>query len=139
MIMNIRSFNESDAAAVASLWRKIFPNNPPHNKPEDDIRRKLKIQRELFFVAEDGSEIIGTAMAGYDGHRGWVYAVAVDPEYRRRNIGAALMKRIEDGLKAIGCPKLNLQIREGNEEVVAFYKKLGYEVEPRVSMGKLLK
>ena len=136
--MVIREFTESDTATVAALWREVFPDNPPHNRPEDDIKRKLKIQRELFFVAELDLRIVGTAMGGYDGHRGWVYYVAVDPRYRKRGIGEALMRKVEDGLRAIGCHKINLQVREGNEEVVAFYKKLGYHVEPRVSMGKKL-
>jgi ribosomal protein S18 acetylase RimI-like enzyme len=136
--MVIREFADSDTAAVAALWREVFPDNPAHNRPEDDIKRKLKIQRELFFVAELDSRIVGTTMGGYDGHRGWVYYVAVDPRYRRRGIGEALMRKVEDGLQAIGCRKINLQVREGNEEVVAFYKKLGYHVEPRVSMGKKL-
>jgi ribosomal protein S18 acetylase RimI-like enzyme len=136
--MIIREFADFDTTAVAALWREVFPENPAHNRPEDDIKRKLEIQRELFFVAEVDSRIVGTAMGGYDGHRGWVYYVAVAPQYRRRGIGEALMKKAEDGLKAIGCYKINLQVREGNEEVVAFYEKLGYHVEPRVSMGKKL-
>jgi ribosomal protein S18 acetylase RimI-like enzyme len=136
--MNIRSYEETDEAEVATLWREVFPGNPAHNRPEDDIRRKLKIQRELFFVAEIDNRIVGTAMGGYDGHRGWVYYVAVSPACRRRGIGAALMRQVEDGLRSIGCSKLNLQVREGNEEVVAFYTRLGYHIEPRVSMGKLL-
>ena len=136
--MEIRSYIESDEPEVAALWREVFPGNPAWNEPESDIRRKLKIQRELFLVAMIDITLVGTAMAGYDGHRGWVYYVAVKPEFRRQGIGEALMKQIEQGLKKIGCHKLNLQVRAENDEVVAFYKKLGYKVEPRVSMGKLL-
>jgi ribosomal protein S18 acetylase RimI-like enzyme len=135
--MEIRPYNETDEKEVAKLWREVFPGSPAWNKPESDIKRKLKIQRELFFVAIIDKAIIGTAMAGYDGHRGWVYYVAVKPECRRQGIGEALMKRVEQGLKQIGCPKLNLQVRADNHEVVAFYEKLGYKIEPRVSMGKL--
>jgi ribosomal protein S18 acetylase RimI-like enzyme len=135
--MEIRPYNETDEKEVAKLWREVFPGSPAWNKPESDIKRKLKIQRELFFVAIIDKAIIGTAMAGYDGHRGWVYYVAVKPEYRRQGIGEALMKRVEQGLKQIGCPKLNLQVRADNDAVVAFYEKLGYKIEPRVSMGKL--
>lgn len=134
--MKVRVFAESDTEAVAALWRKVFPDNPSHNRPEADIARKLKVQPELFYVAESKARIVGTAMGGYDGHRGWVYYVAVDPGYRRRGIGKALMKAVEAGLKASGCSKLNLQVREGNEEAVEFYTRLGYNVEPRVSMGK---
>ncbi len=136
--MKIRTFEKNDTKRVADLWRKVFPGNPRHNKPELDIERKLKVQRDLFYVAEIDSQIIGTVMAGYDGHRGWIYYVAVDADIRRQGIGSALMARAEQGLKEAGCSKINLQIREGNKEVVAFYEKLGYHIEPRVSMGKLL-
>jgi ribosomal protein S18 acetylase RimI-like enzyme len=77
-------------------------------------------------------------MAGYDGHRGWVYYVAVSPGYRRQGIGTALMANVEEKLALMGCPKLNLQVRASNEDVIAFYKKLGYNVEERVSMAKHL-
>jgi ribosomal protein S18 acetylase RimI-like enzyme len=134
----IRTYEESDEAAVAALWREVFPDAPAHNVPEEDLRRKLAVQRELFFVAVEGDELVGTALAGYDGHRGRVYCVAVKPARRRRGVGAALMKRVEEGLRAMGCPKLNLQVRASNREAVAFYERLGYAVEERVSMGKRL-
>jgi ribosomal protein S18 acetylase RimI-like enzyme len=82
--------------------------------------------------------LAGTAMAGYDGHRGWIYSVAVAPQFRRRGIGAALVRQAEAALAARGCLKLNLQIVAGNEQVVGFYPSLGFAVEPRVSMGKRL-
>lgn len=135
----IRIYEESDEAAVAALWREVFADAPAHNVPEEDIRRKLAVQRELFFVAVEGDVVVGTALAGYDGHRGWVHYVAVKPDRRRRGIGAALMRRVEEELAAMGCPKLNLQVRAPNRETVAFYEKLGYDVEERVSMGKRLK
>ncbi len=135
----IRTYEESDEAAVAALWREVFPDAPPWNEPEADIRRKLAVQRDLFFVAVDGGEVVGTSLAGYDGHRGWVYYVAVRPDHRRRGVGAALMRRVEEELAAMGCPKLNLQVRAPNRETVAFYEKLGYAVEERVSMGKRLR
>jgi ribosomal protein S18 acetylase RimI-like enzyme len=136
-MVEIRTYEERDEAAVAALWREVFPDEPAHNVPEDVIARKLAVQRELFFVAVEGGEVVGTAMAGYDGHRGWVYAVAVKPDRRRRGIGDALMARVEEGLRAMRCPKLNLQVRATNREAVAFYERLGYAVEDRVSMGKL--
>ena len=136
-MIEVRTYEESDEAAVAALWREVFPDEPAHNVPEEVITRKLAVQRELFFVAVEDGEIVGTAMAGYDGHRGWVYAVAVKPSHRRRGIGAALMARVEEGLRAAGCPKLNLQVRASNRVAVAFYERLGYAVEERVSMGKL--
>jgi ribosomal protein S18 acetylase RimI-like enzyme len=135
----IRPYEESDADAVVALWREVFPDAPAHNDPAEDIQRKLAVQREMFLVAcaEDGS-VIGTAMAGYEGHRGWVYYVAVKSDHRRRGVGTALMRRAEEALAAIGCPKLNLMVRAGNESVVAFYRKLGYDVEDRVNLAKHL-
>ena len=77
-------------------------------------------------------------MAGYDGHRGWIYYVAVSPTHRRRGIGTLLMTEVEERLARIGCPKLNLQVRSSNPEVVAFYEQLGYQVEERISLAKRL-
>ena len=136
--MEIRPYRENDEEAISGLWRKVFPDAPSWNVPEDDIRRKLAIQRNLFLVACADGRVVGTAMGGYDGHRGWVHLVAVSPSHRRLGVGAALMQRIEEGLEALGCPKLNLQVRSSNEEAVAFYERLGYVVEGRVSMGKRL-
>jgi len=142
--MNIRPYQENDERQVTNLWQVCFPDQPSHNKAGEDIARKLNIQRELFLVAEEEEEeesgkIIGSAMAGFDGHRGWVYYVATHPDFQRQGIGAALMKAVEKGLIGIGCSKLNLQVRAENKGVVAFYKKLGYKIEERVSMGRLLK
>ena len=137
-MLEIRPYLESDEAGVAGLWREVFPDSPSWNHPETDIQRKLRVQRELFLVATIDSRLVGTAMAGFDGHRGWVYYVAVSPNHRRQAIGSNLMSAVEEKLAAVGCPKLNLQVRASNDEVVAFYKRLGYETEERVSMGKRL-
>ena len=120
------------------LWDEVFQDAPLWNNPLDDIRRKLSCQPEGFLVAFVDGEIAGTAMAGYDGHRGWIYYVGVAAQYRRVGVGAALLHRAEEYLIARGCPKLNLQVRPGNYEAVAFYESLGYRVEERISMGKLL-
>lgn len=136
--MEIRSYSESDEAAVAALWREVFPDAPAWNHPETDIRRKLAVQRELFLVATIEGQVVGTAMGGYDGHRGWVYYVVVSPQHRRQRIGTALMREVERRLARLGCSKVNLQVRASNHEVVAFYQRLGYAVEDRVSMGKRL-
>ena len=137
-MIRIRPYNESDEQAVAHIWREVFPDSSAWNIPEEDIRRKLAIQRDLFLVAEIDGEVVGTAMAGYDGHRGWVYYVTVDPARQRHGIGAALMRQVEIELVKIGCHKLNLQVRSTNQGVVEFYQKLGYEIEDRVSMAKRL-
>lgn len=133
----IRSYESADESAVIELWRRcelIRPWNDPHK----DIRRKLTTQAELFLVGVLYGEIVGTAMAGYDGHRGWVNYLAVDPEHRRAGIGRRLMRRAEENLTELGCPKLNLQVRTGNHEVLEFYRRLGYRVDEVVSLGKRL-
>jgi len=136
--LEIRPYSESDEAAVAAFWREVFPKASAWNHPETDIQRKLAVQRELFLVAVLDAEIVGATMGGYDGHRGWIYYVAVSPRHRRQGIGTALMTGVEQKVARLGCPKLNLQVRASNHEAVAFYERLGYKVEQRVSMGKRL-
>jgi ribosomal protein S18 acetylase RimI-like enzyme len=134
----IREYADADRSDVINLWTRVFPDDPPRNAPERMIERKLAVQRELFLVAVEGGRAVGTALGGYDGVRGWVYHLAVHPDRRRAGIGRRLMRELELRLAALGCPKLNLQIRAENEPVRAFYERLGYAVEARVSMGKLL-
>jgi ribosomal protein S18 acetylase RimI-like enzyme len=136
--LTIRPYVERDEAGVVRLWQTVFPDNPPWNAPAEDIRRKLAVQRDLFLVGEYQGEVVATVLAGYDGHRGWMHLVAVDPRFRRRGFGQAMMSEAERRLAQLGCPKVNLQVRATNEAVVAFYRKLGYAVEERVSMGKRL-
>ncbi|WP_339520615.1 GNAT family acetyltransferase [Pseudomonas proteolytica] len=123
-------------AQVATLWQAAFGYDTAHNRPELAIDKKLAVDDGLFFVATDKTAVIGTLMAGYDGHRGWLYSVAVHPDYRRQGLGASLVRHGEQALIALGCLKINLQITSGNEAVVGFYEALGYGVEPRISMGK---
>lgn len=135
--IRIRAFAEADEPAVVQLWKQcglIRPWNDPHK----DIARKLGVRRDLFLVAVDAGEIVGTVMVGYDGHRGWINYLAVSPAYQRRGLGRSLMAEAETRLLREGCPKVNLQVRAGNEGVVAFYLRLGYDVEEMVSMGKRL-
>ena len=137
-MISIRPYSPEDEKVVIQLWEKVFPNSPPHNNPVRDIRTKRSIQPDLFLVAVQQDQLVGTAMAGFDGHRGWVYYLGVDPDFRSQGIGTALMRRVENKLEALGCPKLNLQIRADNQEVQAFYEKLGFFSEDRVSMGRKL-
>lgn len=137
-MMNIRRYRQADESDVIDLWREVFPSAPARNDPLKDIELKLTEQPELFLVAIVDGLLVGTAMAGFDGHRGWVYYVAVNPAYRRRGIGSALMIEVEAALSQYGCPKLNLQIRSSNADVQAFYESLGYILEDRISMGKQL-
>ncbi len=136
--MTVRPYRESDEQDVVTLWGEVFPDAPAWNDPAGNIRLKLGVQSELFLVAVVKSRAVGTAMAGFDGHRGWVYFVAVEPAHRKRGIGRALMRAVEDGLRRMGCPKLNLQVRASNPTAVRFYERLGYTIEDRVSMGRRL-
>jgi hypothetical protein len=136
--MKIRAYRESDEDQVTELWDIVFPSSSTSNNPSKDIDRKLNVQRDLFIVALQDDVLIGTAMGGFDGHRGWVYFVAVHPDYQRQGIASSLMKHTEDELRKIGCSKLNLQVRANNAEVIQFYEKLGYVTEERVSMSKRL-
>jgi ribosomal protein S18 acetylase RimI-like enzyme len=137
-IVQLRPYREDDEDGVTTLWNTVFPDPTPWNEPRFIIAKKLALQRELFFVAVCEGTVAGTAMGGFDGHRGWLYTVAVRPDRQRRAIGSALVRRVEAALAALGCPKLNLQVRSSNMEVVAFYESLGYSVEERISMGKRL-
>ncbi|MCS5735644.1 GNAT family acetyltransferase [Herbiconiux sp. CPCC 203386] len=135
----MRSFRPADTDAVVALWQACGLVRP-WNDPRKDIARKLTTQPELFLVAEsiDTGALLGSAMVGYDGHRGWVNYLAVDPAAQGGGIGRALMTEAETLLRERGCPKLNLQIRAGNEPVMAFYEALGYAPDGAVSFGKRL-
>ena len=135
--MKIREFKETDRERVIWLWEQCELVRP-WNDPNKDIDRKLQFQADLFFVGEKESKIISTAMAGYDGHRGSVFYLAVDPNYQNNGIGRTLMQHIEQALGALGCPKLNIVVRSSNTSVLSFYKHLGYEKDDVVSIGKRL-
>jgi ribosomal protein S18 acetylase RimI-like enzyme/predicted ester cyclase len=135
--VEVRPYRLNDKSPVIELWHRCGLV-APGNDPEQDIARKQQVRPDLFLVAELQGQVIGTVMAGYEGHRGWVNYVAVAPEHRRGGVGRLLMARAEAALRALGCPKVNLQIRPTNTDVVALYERLGYAVEDRVSMGKRL-
>lgn len=135
--MEIRSYRAADEAAVIALWQACGLTRP-WNDPRKDIARKLAEQPELFLVGTVAGELVATAMAGYDGHRGWVYYLAVAPAHRRKSFGRALMQEVERRLLARGCPKVNLQVRAGNAAALEFYRKLGYSVDETVSLGRRL-
>jgi len=151
MSVTIRAFTEGDTEAVLALWLQAFPEysdaSRPHREPRLSIANKLGTQPELFFVAlrhdgdaggDDDGVLVGTAMAGYDGHRGWLYSVAVAPEARRHGVGTRLVRHAERALAAMGCLKLNLQVLTDKAEVLAFYERLGYRADAVVSLGKRL-
>ena len=136
--MKIRPYEDADRPQVTALWQECFDYPASHNNPESSIRRKTAVDDQLFFVAEEDGVPVGTVMAGWDGHRGWIYSLAVRPDRRNRKIGSTLVEYAVDALEALDCPKVNLQIVSGNESLIRFYEKLGFNVEPRVSMGRIL-
>jgi len=137
-MVDIRPYESKDQTQVVALWNEVFPDDPPWNEPASMIRRKLTVQPELFLVAHITGEVAGTVLAGFDGVRGWVHHLAVHASYRRQGLARSLMTAAEKGLAALGCPKVNLQVRATNSAVVGFYRSLGYVVEDRTSLGKRL-
>jgi len=135
--MLIRAFQIDDEEAVIELWRRcdlVRPLNNPHR----DIQRKLQVRPDLFLVGLANGKIVASVMAGYEGHRGWLNYVAVAPEHRRHGYGRAIITEAERLLRAAGCPKINLQVRTSNHDVIEFYRRLGFAMDEVVSMGKRL-
>jgi ribosomal protein S18 acetylase RimI-like enzyme len=133
----LRPFRIDDTEAVVQLWDDAGLTRP-WNDPRLDIERKMAVQPELFLVAEDGDAAIGSVMAGYDGHRGWLYYLAVADSHRGRGVARALVTEAERLLREMGCPKVQLMVREGNERVLGFYDALGYERFSVSNTGKRL-
>ena len=132
----VRPYREYDESAVIGLWNTVFPNPSPWNAPATIIAKKLAIQRDLFLVGKLDGKLVGTVMGGYDGHRGWVYTLAVAPQHQRSGFGSRLIAEVETRLVGYGCTKLNLQVRANNRDVINFYVSTGYAIEDRISMGK---
>jgi len=135
--MDIRKFRESDRDAVIALWKRCDLVRP-QNDPNTDIDLKTSFQPDLFLVGERDGSVVATVMAGYEGHRGWINYLAVDPETQRDGLGAKMMTDAEALLKELGCVKINLQVRSTNAAVLGFYDSIGYAKDDVVSMGKRL-
>ncbi len=155
--MKIRAFQTADTASVVALWESCNLTRP-WNDPKLDIARKCSVDDGLFLVGEldlqihnkPGVEpgtildteiangIVATIMGSYDGHRGWIYYLAVHPDQQRKGLGEQMMKDMEARLLALGCPKINLQIRRENSSVMTFYESLGFTEDASVSLGKRL-
>lgn len=136
----IAPYTANDEDAVVRLWNRcglVVPANDPHL----DISRKCAAQPDLFLVARLSltRQIVGTVMAGYEGHRGWINYLAVDPDHQRQGIGRRLMAEAERLLNDLGCPKINLQVRGSNRAVLPFYERLGFAIDDTVSLGKRLR
>ena len=135
--MDIRPFQPQDEEAVVALWTRcdlVRPWNDPHK----DILRKREVRPDLFLVGVLDGQIVASVMAGYEGHRGWLNYLAVDPKHQRHGFGRAIVTEAERLLRAAGAPKINLQVRTTNDGVIEFYRRLGYSVDPVVSLGKRL-
>lgn len=135
--LSIRAFREQDQDEVIALWRECGLV-VPHNDPAKDIARKLRVGRELFLVGTERGGIVATVMGGYEGHRGWINYLAVKPAARRRGYGEAMMQAVEGRIEALGCPKINLQVRSSNAQVIAFYEAIGYGRDDVVGLGRRL-
>ena len=135
--MEIRNYHSNDEPEVIDLWVKCDLVRP-WNNPKKDIERKLKVDTDLFLVGVLNRKVIATVMGGYEGHRGWINYLAVDPSCQKKGYGKTIMKEIEEKLKAKGAPKINIQIRSTNESVIDFYKSIGYTIDNVVGMGKRL-
>jgi len=133
--VDIRAFQSSDQPAVILLWEKCDLLRT-WNDPAKDIRRKLEIQPEMFIVGVLNEELVATAMAGYEGHRGWINYLAVAPEHQGKGFGRAIMAEAEKLLKQAGCPKVNVQVRGTNSSAIDFYRRIGYRIEDVVGLGK---
>jgi ribosomal protein S18 acetylase RimI-like enzyme len=135
--MQIRPFQLEDERGVIDLWQQCNLIRP-WNDPCKDIRRKLAVGGKMFLVGELNGQIIATVMAGYEGHRGWLNYLAVAPAYRRHGFATRIVAAAETLLQQAGCPKINLQVRTSNQDVIEFYHRIGYSVDDVVSMGKRL-
>lgn len=140
MPVDIRIVTVNDSAALVALWALVFPEYSDPTKPQRDpaanIARKLAQQDGLFWLAEESGQIIGSVMAGWDGHRGWIYALGVLPEKRGQGIGRQLALHAETALRERGCPKINLQTR--NAAAIKFWQALGFADDTVISLGKRL-
>ena len=137
MQLRIRAYRLNDEQEVIQLWKRCSLV-VPQNDPEKDIARKLKVQPELFLVGVRVDRIVATVMAGYEGHRGWINYLAVAPEFQGQGLARRLMDAVESKLRELGCPKINLQVRETNTAVIEFYERIGFKIDHVVSLGKKL-
>jgi len=138
MTMHVRDFRETDRRALTALWEACGLTRP-WNDPNDDIDRAVAAREATILVGYADGELIGSVMAGHDGHRGWVYYLAVDPVHQGHGAGRELMEEAGLWLASRGAPKLELMVRDGNEKVAEFYEALGFERQQVTVYGKWLK
>ncbi|HWL45862.1 MAG TPA: GNAT family acetyltransferase [Ilumatobacter sp.] len=134
---DVRETSATDRETAIELWAAAGLSRP-WNDPGDDFDRALAGPTSAVLGAFAGDALVGTVMVGHDGHRGWVYYLAVDPAVRRGGVGRRLMAAAERWLQARGVPKLNLMVRHDNAAAVAFYERLGYADGQVTVLGKFL-
>ena len=135
--MKIRAYHPTDESDVLALWTSCGLVSP-HSEPLADIHRKLDVQPELFLVGTLDSAVIATGMAGYDGHRGYLYYFAVSPDHQRKGYGRAIVTHLQGLLSERGCPKLNLFVSSNNLSAFGFYERLGFTRNDMVCIGRHL-
>ena len=135
MGVGIEEATASDAEAVIALWHECGLTRP-WNDPHQDFDRALAWPASTILVARDGPVLLGCAMIGYDGHRGWVYYLAVSPAHQRAGLGRQMMKTAADWLRDCGAPKVQLMVRTDNSATLDFYAALGFERQETVTLGK---
>lgn len=133
----VESATSDDAAAVIALWESCALTRP-WNDAAADYARAISGEHSDVLLMRAGDAIGASVMVGEDGHRGWVYYLAVAPDRRRSGLGARIMKAAEDWLRARGVPKIQLMVRDGNEDALAFYAALGLERQPVITLGRFL-
>lgn len=136
MRIKITACRDEHLPGLDALWRQCLADDPLWEAPSAAAPASQASRSTLLLVASTGPEVIGSIMAGYDGHRGWLYALAVLPGYRFDQIATNLVIEAEKELTTIGCTKINLQIRASSAQAQQFYRTLGYATEDRISMGK---
>ena len=136
-LMKISEFTDDQSDQVIALWEKCSLNRS-WNNPEKDIARKNGDQNGKFLIGQIDGVLMASIMIGYDGHRGTIYYLAVDPDYARSGYGKILMAEAERFLLSVGCQKINFWVRIGNDKVIEFYEQLGYAIEPIHLLGKRL-
>ncbi|MGY4477413.1 GNAT family acetyltransferase [Bradyrhizobium sp. USDA 3364] len=133
----IAAITDADVADVVALWQACGLTRP-WNDPTSDIALARRGPNSAVLVGRDASAIVATAMVGHDGHRGWVYYVAVDPNRQGEGLGRVMMTAVEGWLRQAGVPKLQLLVRRENAKASAFYQTLGYEESTSVMLAKWL-
>jgi ribosomal protein S18 acetylase RimI-like enzyme len=135
--MNIKPYHPDNQQAVINLWQACNLV-VAWNDPIKDIQRKMLVDPDLFLIGELSEDIVATVMGGYEGHRGWINYLAVSPEHQRKGYARAMMQQVEALILQKGSPKINLQVRSNNIDVIQFYQAIGYDIENAVGLGKRL-